>query len=83
VSRKGEYTNPIHLQFVEDMDAAGLEVQHYRGPFYWEGLAVEVDDLQEHSAQPRSAAVGPLVTRLDRHPTAYGDAERIEEEGLT
>lgn len=30
-------------QFVEDMEAAGFEVEHYRGRFYWEGPAVRCD----------------------------------------
>lgn len=50
-SRNGEplprYTNPDCVQFVADMEAAGLDVEHYHGRFFWEGPAVRVDDLQD------------------------------------
>lgn len=36
-----------HNQFVRDMLDADLEPYHYRGRFYYEGPAVNVDDLQE------------------------------------
>lgn len=26
-----QYTHPDHMQFVADMEAAGLEAEHYRG----------------------------------------------------
>ena len=42
-----KYTNKDCVQFIEDMEEAGLEVQHYRGRFFWEGPAVEVDNLQD------------------------------------
>jgi hypothetical protein len=41
------YSRRDAVQFVRDMEAAGLEVWHYRGRFYWEGPAVTVDDLQK------------------------------------
>lgn len=41
------YTEPDALAFVEDMTAAGLDVWHYRGRWFWEGPAVSVDDLQD------------------------------------
>jgi hypothetical protein len=47
VSDEHNYTNADYLQFVEDMEEAGLEVRHYRGRFFWEGPAVVVSDLQE------------------------------------
>ncbi len=84
MSSKGKYTNPFHLQFIEDMEEAGLEVQHYKGRFYWEGPAAEVDDLQD--------AIGATKVRCQWdhlglgwivYPRAYGDAEWIEEKGLT
>jgi hypothetical protein len=42
-----DYTDSDHQRFVEDMEEAGLEVQHYRGRFFWEGPAVVVSDLQD------------------------------------
>ena len=39
--------DPEHERFANDMEEAGLEVQHYRGRFFWEGPAVVVDDLQD------------------------------------
>jgi hypothetical protein len=41
------YTRPEHLRFVEDMEAAGLEVRHYEGRFFYSGPAVFVDDIQD------------------------------------
>lgn len=41
------YTEPDCARFVEDMEAAGLEPYHYRGRFFWEGPAVDVDNLQD------------------------------------
>lgn len=40
-----EYAKPDHRRFVEDMEAAGLEVRHYRGRNFYQGPAVEVDNL--------------------------------------
>jgi len=34
-------------QFSHDMGVAGLEVEHYRGRWFYEGPAVRTDDLQE------------------------------------
>jgi hypothetical protein len=42
-----EYKHPDHLKFANDMEDAGLDVQHYRGRFFWHGPAVVVDDLQD------------------------------------
>lgn len=42
-----KYTNKDCIRFVKDMKKAGLEVRHYRGRFFWEGPAVEVDSLQD------------------------------------
>lgn len=42
-----KYTNDDCVQFIEDMEAAGLEIRHYRGRFFWEGPAVEVDNIQD------------------------------------
>ena len=41
------YTKDGTKQFVRDMEDAGLEVEHYRGRFLWEGPAVRVDDIQD------------------------------------
>ena len=41
------YNNKNYTQFVEDCEMAGLEVQHYRGRFFYEGPAVSCDDLQD------------------------------------
>ncbi len=41
------YTHPHHQQFVADIEAAGLQPEHYRGRFNWEGPACRVDDLQD------------------------------------
>jgi hypothetical protein len=41
-----EYAKPEHRQFIEDMEAAGLEVRHYRGRNLYEGPAVEVAHVQ-------------------------------------
>lgn len=41
-----EYTVPDCVQFVQDMEGAGLLVEHYIGRFFWEGPAVVVDNLQ-------------------------------------
>lgn len=81
MSSQGEYTNPCHLQFVEDMEEAGLEVQHYRGRFYWEGPAVEVDDLQDALGATKvrcqwdHLGLGWIV-----YPRAYGNVRGIEED---
>jgi hypothetical protein len=41
------YSTRDAVQFVRDMEDAGLEVEHYRGRYYWEGPAVRVDELQD------------------------------------
>ena len=77
-----EYEEPDHLRFVEDMEEAGLEVKNYRGRFYWEGPAVQVDDLQDAlratkvRCQWDNLGLGWIV-----YPQAYGEVRRIEEEG--
>jgi hypothetical protein len=42
-----EYTKPEHRQFVEDMEAAGMEVRHYEGRDFYRGPAVDVNDIQD------------------------------------
>lgn len=39
-----EYTNPRYRQFVEDMEDAGYEWEHYNGRFSYEGPAVRTDE---------------------------------------
>jgi hypothetical protein len=41
------YTKAAALQFVEDAEDAGYEVEHYEGRAYWEGPSIEVDSLFE------------------------------------
>lgn len=41
------YTDKHCVQFVKDMEEAGLEVEHYHGRFFWEGPAVRVDSIQD------------------------------------
>lgn len=38
-----KYDEPDCNRFVEECEAAGLEVEHYRGRFFWEGPAVRAD----------------------------------------
>ena len=82
MSMEYEYEEPDHLRFVEDMAEAGLEVQYYQGRFYWEGPAVQVDDLQDAIGATKvrcqwdNLGLGWIV-----YPRAYGDIRRIEEEG--
>lgn len=42
-----DYTVPDCVQFVEDMENAGLFVEHYMGRFFWEGPSVVVRSLQD------------------------------------
>jgi hypothetical protein len=42
MTTKRTYTEPSCVQFVKDMEAADIEVEHYRGRYYWEGPAVRV-----------------------------------------
>lgn len=79
VSERYEYTQPDHLAFIEDMDEAGLEVQHYRGRFFWEGPAVPVDDLQDALSATKvpcqwdNLGLGWIV-----YPKAYGEVRRLD-----
>jgi len=41
------YMQASYQRFTVDMEAAGLHPYHYRGRFYFEGPAVNVDDLQD------------------------------------
>jgi hypothetical protein len=42
-----EYTKPEHRKFVEDMEAAGLEVRQYASRNFYSGPAVEVDHVRD------------------------------------
>lgn len=42
-----------HAKFTRDMEAAGLEVEHYHGRSFWHGPAVRVDSLQEAMSETR------------------------------
>jgi len=48
-----EYTNKDCKKFVKDMEAAGLEVEHYSGRFFWNGPAVQVDSIQDALSQTK------------------------------
>lgn len=41
------YENENYQQFVEDMEEAGFEVEHYRGRYFYEGPAVRTAELQD------------------------------------
>lgn len=43
----GDYKRSDYQQFYNDMLDADLDPYHYRGRFYYEGPAVNVDDLQD------------------------------------
>ncbi len=42
-----QYTKEHYQQFVEEMNQAGFDVEHYEGRFFWSGPAVRTDDLQQ------------------------------------
>lgn len=42
-----KYENPNYRKFVKDMKKAGLTPYHYRGRFFYEGPAVDVEDIQD------------------------------------
>jgi hypothetical protein len=42
-----KYDNTTCNKFVEDMEDAGMEVQHYNGRYFWEGPAVSCDNIQD------------------------------------
>lgn len=42
-----KYDNKVCNKFVEDMEEAGLKVEHYHGRYFWEGPSVVVKDLQD------------------------------------
>lgn len=43
--------NKRYEKFKREMEEAGLEVENYKGRFFWEGPAVRTDDLQETLAK--------------------------------
>lgn len=44
IGRVYHYTIPAHIQFVNDMKAAGIPVRHYMGRCFWEGPAAYSGD---------------------------------------
>lgn len=38
------YTKAETVKFVEDMDEAGIETEHYHGRYFWEGPAVRTNE---------------------------------------
>ena len=42
-----KYTKKHYRRFVQDMNQAGFDVEHYEGRFFWSGPAVRTDDLQQ------------------------------------
>lgn len=41
------YARDHYEQFAREVEAAGHEVTHYKGRFFYEGPAVAVDDVQD------------------------------------
>ncbi len=75
-----EYDEADHVQFIEDMEEAGLEVRHYRGRYYWEGPAAAVDDLQDALGATRIRCQWDNLGRgWIVYPKAYGGVRQIEE----
>ncbi len=68
-----DYANPDYRRFVADMEAAGLEVEHHRGRFGWEGPAVRVADLQDAlGATQVQCQVDTMGKGYIVYPHAYG-----------
>lgn len=67
------YENAQHVQFVEDMRAAGYTVRHYAGRYSWKGPAVAAASWQE-VAQATSVPLqyDSLGLRLIVYPVARG-----------
>lgn len=42
-----KYSTKECNKFVKDMEKAGMDVQHYRGRWYWEGPAVSCRSIQD------------------------------------
>jgi hypothetical protein len=77
-----EYEANDHVQFVKDMEEAGLKVRHYRGRWYWEGPAVVVEDLQDALGATKVRCQWDEFGRRASivYPKAYGEARPIEED---
>lgn len=80
-----KYDNELCNQFIEDMEAADLPVFHYRGRWFYQGPAVDVDhltDAMRHTQVPTQwdnlgrgfvvypQASGKLMTPEDDHENA-------------
>ena len=66
-----EDTNNDCKQFVKDMLAVGLEVEHYRGRNFWQGPAVRVDSIQD----AMSSAAGRRNEATGRKPRRGANAK--------
>ena len=42
-----QYTREDCINFINDMEKLNLEVNHYKGRFFWEGPSVVVENLQK------------------------------------
>jgi hypothetical protein len=64
------YEIPEYRRFVRDMTRAGIEVEHYRGRFYYEGPAVRVGGSNEYS---RSDVEAATKVRLQHDQMGLGE----------
>ena len=65
------YHKPDHIKFIDDMEAAGLDVRYYAGRFFYHGPAVSVDDLQDAMRETKvSVGWDQLGKGYIVHPTA-------------
>lgn len=53
----GKYANKIHEQFRKEVEAAGFEVRHYKGRFFYDGPAVAVDNDDQYHDLVRATNV--------------------------
>jgi hypothetical protein len=65
------YDNPQYIKFVEDMQEAGIPVQHYNGRFYYRGPAVftNVEEGLEKQDVYRATKVKCQEDTLGRYDT--------------
>ena len=65
------YDNPQYIKFVEDMQEAGIPVQHYDGRFYYRGPAVftNVEEGLEKQDVYRATKVKCQEDTLGRYDT--------------
>lgn len=72
------YTQQDCVQFVEDMEDLGYDVEHYRGRAYWEGPSVTVDDP---AAMMRVLAATEVVCQFDSMGLGYVVYPVVSDEG--